>query len=521
MVLASGVWVQERRGAEGWVRPAPARCSRACASIGRPNALAPPPRSSLVPPDGTAPLHETTLQKTSPQPALTPASRRLRQSTPCVTATPPHLLEAGVSLRTIQHVLGHKSMRTTELYMHVTQPGAERLQETLGRREGESVARAPSHAQARRRPSAARSGLHGAPRRLPCLPSHVHAVKAILRCRTPEMGGHLAKCPRCESEHLLYHSCRHRACPRCGHDPPRGGSPSSESCSCRSPTSTSSSRSPRSCGGSCAPTRRRSCRFFRAAFASLARLGADPHFLGGRIGALAVLHTWTRTLSGPSRPHAGARRRPPPDDRTWIAAPPGAALPRPQGARQALSRALPLPRAARSAGRGVPDIPWGKRWIVFAKPVVQGAEKVLEYLGRYVHKTAISEQAMADRQSHGDLRLRDGRDQRRKTMTLPADQFLRRFLQHVPLQGLHRVRAFGLLHPAHRDTLRRLQLVLAPRQAPASPKPERPPRLRLPCPHCRQASLVLLRRLSPDECATWANAAAGGSTGLPATRAPP
>ena len=106
-------------------------------------------------------------------------------------------------------------------------------------------------------------------------------------------------------------------------------------------------------------------------------------------------------------------------------------------------------------------------------------------------------------------------------MTLPADEFLRRFLQHVPLQGLHRVRAFGLLHPAHRDTLRRLQLVLAPRQAPASPKPERPPRLRLPCPHCRQASLVLLRRLSPDECATWANAAAGGSTGLPAARAPP
>jgi site-specific recombinase XerD len=44
-----------------------------------------------------------------------------------------HLLEAGVSLRTIQHVLGHKSMRTTELYMHVTQPGAERLQETLDR----------------------------------------------------------------------------------------------------------------------------------------------------------------------------------------------------------------------------------------------------------------------------------------------------------------------------------------------------------------------------------------------------
>ena len=106
-------------------------------------------------------------------------------------------------------------------------------------------------------------------------------------------------------------------------------------------------------------------------------------------------------------------------------------------------------------------------------------------------------------------------------MTLPADELLRRFLQHVPLRGLHRVRAFGLLHPAHRDTLRRLQLLLAPRQGPASPTPERPPRLRLPCPRCGQASLVLLRRLSPDECATWVDVTAGGPTGLPDARAPP
>jgi putative transposase len=179
---------------------------------------------------------------------------------------------------------------------------------------------------------------------------------------------------------------------------------------------------------------------------------------------------------------------------------------------------------ARRALPGVafPHIPWGKSWIVFAKPVVQGAEKVLEYLGRYVHKTAISDQAVVATDDRTvTFGYRDSRDQRRKTMTLPADEFLRRFLQHVPLRGLHRVRAFGLLHPAHRDTLRRLQLLLAPRQAPASPTPERPPRLRLPCPHCRQASLVLLRRLSPEECAARASAAAVAPTGLPPARAPP
>jgi site-specific recombinase XerD len=95
------------------------------------------PRSStaflFVPPDGTAPLHETTLQKTF---VAARADARLEKAASIHTlrhSYATHLLEAGVSLRTIQQVLGHKSMRTTELYMHVTQPGAERLQETLDR----------------------------------------------------------------------------------------------------------------------------------------------------------------------------------------------------------------------------------------------------------------------------------------------------------------------------------------------------------------------------------------------------
>jgi integrase/recombinase XerD len=83
--------------------------------------------------DRNAPLHETTLQKTF---VAARADARLHKDATIHTlrhSYATHLLEAGVSLRTIQHVLGHKSMRTTELYMHVTQPGAERLQEVLDR----------------------------------------------------------------------------------------------------------------------------------------------------------------------------------------------------------------------------------------------------------------------------------------------------------------------------------------------------------------------------------------------------
>lgn len=357
------------------------------------------------------------------------------------------------------------------------------------------------------------------------LPSHVHAVKAILRCRTPELGGHLAKCPRCETEHLLYHSCHHRACPRCGHDATTRWLAGQRELLLPVPyfhvvftLPAELRRLVRSHQAALLPI------LFRAAFASLARLCADPHFLGGRIGALAVLHTWTRTLEWHPHVHmlvpGGALAL---DGHTWIPAPRRRTrylVPEKALAKHFRGRFLHLARRA-LPGVAFPDIPWDKPWIVFAKPVVQGAEKVLEYLGRYVHKTAISDQAIVATDDRTvTFGYRDNRDQRRKTMTLPADELLRRFLQHVPLRGLHRVRAFGLLHPAHRDTLRRLQLLLAPRQAHASPMPERPPRLRLPCPHCRQASLVLLRRLSPDECAAWANAAPG-PVGLPPARAPP
>jgi site-specific recombinase XerD len=127
------VWVRDGKGAKDRGTPLP----RPLLARLRQYWKTERPRSStpylFVPQDGVAPLHETTLQKTF---TAARVDARLDKAASIHTlrhSYATHLLEAGVSLRTIQQVLGHKSLRTTELYMHVTQPGAERLQETLDR----------------------------------------------------------------------------------------------------------------------------------------------------------------------------------------------------------------------------------------------------------------------------------------------------------------------------------------------------------------------------------------------------
>src|SRR5690606_19707629 len=101
------------------------------------------------------------------------------------------------------------------------------------------------------------------------------------------------------------------------------------------------------------------------------------------------------------------------------------------------------------------------------KPALHGAKQVLAYLGRYGHRTALAESQLVHCNERSvALRYLDHRDGQRKTMTLPGAEFLRRYLQHVPPRGLHRVRAFGLLHREKRATLHRLQLLLGTPQAP-------------------------------------------------------
>jgi site-specific recombinase XerD len=127
------VWVRDGKGARDRGTPLPRPLLARLRDYWKRERPAAPTKHLFVPSRGVAPMDETTLQKT-----FTAARKDARLEKHATIHTlrhsyATHLLEAGVSLRTIQQVLGHKSLRTTEIYMHVTQPGAERLQEIVDR----------------------------------------------------------------------------------------------------------------------------------------------------------------------------------------------------------------------------------------------------------------------------------------------------------------------------------------------------------------------------------------------------
>ncbi|MBI3327275.1 MAG: transposase, partial [Nitrospinae bacterium] len=155
----------------------------------------------------------------------------------------------------------------------------------------------------------------------------------------------------------------------------------------------------------------------------------------------------------------------------------------------------------------IPESVWGTEWVVYCKPAVQGSEQVLRYLGRYIHRIALTNsRILSIEDGQVCFRYQDSRHHCWQTMTLPALEFIRRFLQHVLPAGFHKVRYYGLWSQVHRSLLHQLQLCLAGQDPPApleSPARERPPHTSAYpplqagqlCPHCRQGLLVVIRLL--------------------------
>jgi hypothetical protein len=287
--------------------------------------------------------------------------------------------------------------------------------------------------------------------------------------------------------------------------PPKPGSPSSTRCSCRFPTSWSRTLPSELRAIARAHPETLYPLLFRTSAAALQQLAQDPRFLGGQIGMLGVLQTWTRDL----RYHPHVHYLVPalaltPDGKRWLV-----------GKRDFLVHVKPLGELFRAKFRvGLRQTPWAgqvnarawaKSWVVDCRPVGNGAS-ALKYLAPYIFRIALSnnriEQVANDAVT---FRYTEGKTGAQKRARLPLDTFIGRFLAHVLPKGFVKVRYYGLLSAGKRRLLAEVRSIRALGQT-APPQPRTvaaleplvatPDRAVGRCPSCGQP-MQLVQTLPP------------------------
>ena len=291
-------------------------------------------------------------------------------------------------------------------------------------------------------------------------------MRAIERCRTAALGGHLERCDTCGHERPAYNSCADRHCLKCQ------ALARAHWLEARRAELLDTAyfhvvfTVPDAIAAIALQNKARVYAIlFRATAETLRTIGADPQHLGAELGFLAVLHTWGQTLLHHPHVHCvvpGGGLAP--NGARWIPCRPGFFLPVRVLSR--LFRGLFLAQLQAAFARGQlhfagplevlqDPVAFAEylaplrqvEWVVYAKPPFGGPAQALEYLGRYTHRVAISNNRLLAIEG-GQVRFRwkDYRDHdRQKTMTLDADEFIRRFLLHVLPGGFHRIRHYGFL----------------------------------------------------------------------------
>jgi hypothetical protein len=344
-------------------------------------------------------------------------------------------------------------------------------------------------------------------------PAHERTVSDILCCRTGQLGGRLLHCRGCGGEFFINFSCRNRLCPDCH------GAETVDWLGARARELVPARffhvvfTLPSELRDITRNHRRTALTvLMRTSAQALMELADDERFCGGRIGVLSVLHTWTRALLWHPHVHCLVPAVAVAGDGSWHRNPhpflvPVRALSKLFRGKflSALSRALPretIPPGARS-----------RDWVTFCRLCAEGPQNALAYVGRYVFGGPMrGRRILSMRNGLYALQYRDGAGGNLQTVRLDAFELIRRFLQHTPPRGFHRMRYYGFWALSCRPTLHALQLRMGPGLAEAALEfavlADRRRETPLRCPDCGCADLVTVL--------TWRPAGRGG-----VSRAPP
>ena len=304
------------------------------------------------------------------------------------------------------------------------------------------------------------------------LPSQRRALRDIERCRTAALGGQMIICRECDHIEYRYHSCRNRHCPKCQQTQAEAWLDEQQACLLPVPYALVTFTLPAALRRLARAHQRQYYDvLFRAAAMATQKLAQDPRFIGGQVGMMGVLHTWTRDLRYHPHVHflvpAGGLAA---DGVTWRPARRGFLLPV-----KALSRLFraEFQRLLRGSEtyKQIPEAVWSEPWVVHSKSVGNG-QTALKYLAPYIFRVALSNRRLV-KMEDGRVTFRyiEARTHKTCFCTLPVDAFLQRFLQHVLPKGFVKVRYYGLFAPAHRAQLLALQKRLARSIAARKPAP--------------------------------------------------
>jgi hypothetical protein len=360
--------------------------------------------------------------------------------------------------------------------------------------------------------------------RLPTVSSaQAKVVNALIACRTAALGGHVDACDQCGHERISYNSCRNRHCPKCQGSQAAVWLEAQRQALLPVPYAHVVFTLPDLLG----PLALQNPRvlyglLFRAASQTLLQVAATPRHLGGRLGFLAILHTWGQNLLHHPHLHcvvpAGGLAS---DGSRWIPCRPGFFLPVRVLSKLFRAKFLDLLGQAyrddeltfhgqlhtlkhEAAFRALLVRLRALEWVIYAKPPFGGPDCVLKYLARYTHRIAISNHRLVsttdDKVSFTWKDYRQGH--RPRTMTLDIGEFVRRFLLHVLPDRFVKIRYYGLLAQSQRAEA--LALCRRLLDTPAAAAPLEPtvstnagaidPLL---CPKCEHGHLYRLRALQP------------------------
>ena len=357
-----------------------------------------------------------------------------------------------------------------------------------------------------------------------CAPGAIPVLNALQHCRSEARGYHLYQCNDCGKQKMQYHSCRNRHCPNCGNSKQQEWVEARlrELLPCKYYHVVFTI--PHLLNSIILGNRKLMYKMlFDAAHYTLHRFGDDEKYLGATAGIISVLHTWGQNLSFHPHLHCIVTGGGQDSSGKWKQAKKskyGVLYPVQAMEQVYQGRFIYLLKKGIKSGEIAvpPDADfislqtklYNQRWVVYAKQPFGGPQQVVEYLGRYTHKIAISNHRIrnVDEQCNVTFDYKDYADAGiKKIMTLQGEEFLRRFCQHILPKGFCKIRSAGIY--SNHGRLTRVETILKQLQVPLHPKPvavpwhirciERTGINPLICPYCKKGVINVLEIIRPEK----------------------